>query len=69
MVAMGPKIYDAEIQYDLAPILNSSIDWLHKRLTPKGKVNGSKSHLEILKVDLIFPKLEIPKITYDMLAT
>ena len=53
MVAMGPEIYDAEIQYHLSPIMNPSIDWIQQRLTPEEKINGAKSHLDILKIDLI----------------
>ena len=69
MVYMGPEISDAEIQYHLAPIMNPSIDWIQKLLTHEVKLNGSKSHLEMLTVDLILPEREIPEITYDMLAT
>ena len=69
MVAMGPEIYDAEIKYHLFPIMNSSTNWTHQRHTPEEKVNGEKSHLEMLKVDLILPEGEIPEITYDILAT
>ena len=60
MVATGPKISDAGIQYHLAPIMNPLIDWLQQRLTPGRKVNGAKSHLEMLKVDLILTEREIP---------
>ena len=38
MVAMGPEIYDAEIQYHLSPIMNPSIDWIQQRLTPEEKL-------------------------------
>ena len=69
MVYMGPEISDAEIQYHLAPIMNPSIDWIQQLLTHEVKLNGSKSHLEMLTVDLILPEREIPEITYDMLAT
>ena len=69
MVAMGPKISDSEIQDHLAPIMNHLIHWLQQPLTPEEKVNGEKSHLEMLKVDLILPEGEIPEITYDILAT
>ena len=37
---MGPEIYDSDIQYHLAPIMKSSIDWLQERLIPEEKVNG-----------------------------
>ena len=67
MVAMGPEISDAEIQDHLSPIMNHLINWLQQCLTPEEKVNGAKSHLEVLKVDLILPEHEIPEITYDML--
>ena len=40
MIAMGPEIFDAEIQDHLAPIMKSSIDWLQERITPEEKVNG-----------------------------
>ena len=69
MVSMGPEISNAEIQVHLAPILNPSINWLQKRLTPEEKFNGAKSHLKMLKFDLIKPVREILEITYDMLAT
>ena len=49
--------------------MNPLINWLHQRLTPEGKVNGARSHLEMLKVDLILTEREIPEITHDMLAT
>ena len=32
-------------------------------------MNEAKSHLDMLKVDLILPECKIPEITYDMLAT
>ena len=69
MVAMGPKISNAKIQYHLAPIMNPSIDWIQERIAPEEKVNGAKSHLEMLKVNLILPEREIPEIRYNMLAT
>ena len=56
---MVPEIYDAEIQDHSAPIINPSIDWIWERLTSEEKVNGAKSHLEMLKVDLILLKREI----------
>ena len=69
MVAMGPEISDAEIQDHLSPIMNHLIHWLQQPLTLEGKVNGTKSHVEMLKVDLILPEGKIPEITYGMLAT
>ena len=69
MVAIGPKISDVEIQDHLDTIMNPSIDWIQQRLTPEGKVNGAKSHLDMLKVDLILPEREIPEIAYGVLAT
>ena len=69
MVSMGPEISDAEIQVHLASILNPSINWLQKRLTPEGKLNGENSNLKMLKFDLIKPVREILEITYDILAT
>ena len=68
MVAMGTEVYDAVIQDHLYPFMKPLIDWLQQCLTPEEKVNGAKSHLEVLKVDLILPEHEIPEITYDMLA-
>ena len=67
MVAMGTEVYDAVIQDHLYPFMKPLIDWLQQCLTPEEKVNGAKSHLEVLKVDLILPEHEIPEITYDML--
>ena len=55
MVAMGPEISDAKIKDHLAPIMNPLMNWLHQRLTPQETFNGSKSHLEMLKVYLILP--------------
>ena len=60
MVAMGTEVYDAVIQDHLYPFMKPLIYWLRQCLTPEEKVNVTKSHLEMLKVDLILPEREIP---------
>ena len=46
------------------PLDTNLIDWIQQRLISEGKINGEKSHLEMLKVDLIWPEYEVPEITY-----
>ena len=53
MVAMGPEISDNEVQDNSSPITNPSIDWLQQRIKTRGKLNGTNSYLDMLKVDLI----------------
>ena len=49
---------------------NEPFDQLYSEMSYTwGKMNEAKSHLDMLKVDLILPECKIPEITYDMLAT